>query len=132
MEKIKILVVSNVIIFFILIIIKIQKKMEWDKMKKEIILIVSFVMVMVLGMGSKAEEVNKGVPGVREEVGAEGEKIITINLAEIDESKLPEKCEAEVILEAPIVTSAMVDKKHGKHYQGHMFQARQEGNVQVT
>ncbi len=96
-------------------------------MRKAIVIIISFMMVVVIsGMGSKteaedvetglkpvsetagaglkpAEPVNKGIPGVTEEVSADGVRTITINLSEIDESKLPEKYEAEVILEAPIV-----------------------------
>lgn len=42
-------------------------------------------------------------PGVVTEYKEDGTKVVTINLSEVDENKLPEKYEAKVILEAPIV-----------------------------
>jgi len=41
-------------------------------------------------------------PGVVTEYKEDGTKVVTINLSEIDENKLPERYEANVILEAPI------------------------------
>ncbi|PKL90555.1 MAG: hypothetical protein CVV21_12195 [Candidatus Goldiibacteriota bacterium HGW-Goldbacteria-1] len=41
-------------------------------------------------------------PGVVTEYKEDGIKVVTINLSEVDENKLPEKYEAKVILEAPI------------------------------
>ncbi|HRQ45002.1 MAG TPA: hypothetical protein PLB12_11710 [Candidatus Goldiibacteriota bacterium] len=42
-------------------------------------------------------------PGVVTEYKEDGTKVVTINLSEVDENKLPEKYEAKVILEAPIL-----------------------------
>jgi len=49
-------------------------------------------------------KVEEQAPGVITEYKEDGTKVITINLSEVDENKLPEKYEAEVILEAPIYT----------------------------
>lgn len=40
-------------------------------------------------------------PGVVVEYKEDGTKVVTINLSEVDENKLPEKYDAKVILEAP-------------------------------
>ena len=51
---------------------------------------------------AKTIKVEEQAPGVITEYKEDGTKVITINLSEVDENKLPEKYEAEVILEAPI------------------------------
>ena len=52
---------------------------------------------------AKTIKVEEQAPGVITEYKEDGTKVITINLSEVDENKLPEKYEAEVILEAPII-----------------------------
>ncbi|MEM5777499.1 MAG: hypothetical protein QXJ06_03550, partial [Candidatus Aenigmatarchaeota archaeon] len=71
-------------------------------MKKVIVIIISLMLVVIItGMGNKAgaedvsgvvesatgtakelEPVNKGIPGVSEEIGVDGVRTITINLSE--------------------------------------------------
>ena len=51
---------------------------------------------------AKTIKVEEQAPGVITEYKEDGTKVVTINLSEVDENKLPEKYEAEVILEAPI------------------------------
>jgi len=52
---------------------------------------------------AKTIKVEEQAPGVITEYKEDGTKVVTINLSEVDENKLPEKYEAEVILEAPII-----------------------------
>ncbi len=44
-------------------------------------------------------------PGVVTEYKEDGTKVVTINLSEVDENKLPEKYEAKIILEAPVYSA---------------------------
>jgi hypothetical protein len=48
-------------------------------------------------------------PGVVTEYKEDGTKVVTINLSEIDENKLPEKYEAKVVLEAPIYSDSFIN-----------------------
>ena len=55
------------------------------------------------GSGSQQTiKTEQQAPGVMVEHREDGTKVVTINLSEVDENKLPEKYEAEVILEAPV------------------------------
>ena len=47
---------------------------------------------------AKTIKVEEQAPGVITEYKEDGTKVVTINLSEVDENKLPEKYEAEVIL----------------------------------
>jgi hypothetical protein len=53
----------------------------------------------------------KEVPGVTRETNTDSTNTITINLSEVDESKLPEKYNAKVVLEAPIIMAQSYDQE---------------------
>jgi hypothetical protein len=58
---------------------------------------------------AKTARTEQQVPGVTTEFKDDGTKVVTINLSEIDESKLPEKYVPAVILEVPIIASSKAD-----------------------
>lgn len=117
---------------------KIKKMNRGGKMKKVIIVIciLSIVCLTNINAQGKAVEsevsvtntaevggdtkeaktirVEEQVPGVITEYKEDGTKVVTINLSEVDEDKLPEKYEAEVILEAPIYTDDYIYKNKEK------------------
>jgi len=69
-------------------------------------------------------KVEEQAPGVITEYKEDGTKVVTINLSEVDENKLPEKYEAEVILEAPIVMGEqeLPTDKNGKWIEGTLLE----------
>jgi len=91
-------------------------------MRKVIIIAITAILAVVTGVfamgvsASQEQEAAGDVPGVTTQIKEDGTKVVTINLSEIDESKLPEKYEAEVILEAPNMMGEQLPpvKKNGQ------------------
>ena len=85
-------------------------------MRKVIIIAITAILAVVTGVFAMGVSASQDVPGVTTEIKEDGTKVVTINLSEIDESKLPEQYEAEVILEAPMMMGEQLPpvKKNGQ------------------
>jgi hypothetical protein len=140
--------------------LKIKKTNRGEKMKKIIIVCWIFSIVYItslFGQGraldseagitntaevtgdtkeAKTIKVEEQTPGVITEYKEDGTKVVTINLSEVDENKLPEKYEAEVILEAPIYTDDYIyenkEKLKGQVYFMEAVDAAERINFDVS
>ena len=85
---------------------------------------------------AKTIKVVEQAPGVITEDKEDGTKVVTINLSEVDENKLPEKYEAEVILETPIYTDDYIyenkEKLKGQIYFMEAVDAAERINFDVS